>query len=300
MYKPGPYTPADGRRCHSAPPYALRDIRYNFHHPVQPGSNSPLLEVDYSLLGKETVADLHPTPSGRYMQTPVTRVLLLGHSRVLKMFPILVGVAAIVRFMRAAAAVIPVPKVLEFGYSGNCGYIVYEYIEGHVFSQIVRQHGEYATAMIESQVDAIVQRLAKLGIAHNDLASRNIIVDDNYHIKGIIDWDLCSSLYHAHEYGYRIYEDTLTLFPAPRVIHNGPSHRLNHIFLRHCLYPSHEILSFNSSDGTDFPPYRHPPCHGLLGTLGSRPGEYTSPWTRERRESSNSHRIALVLNGSGK
>ncbi|TFY57737.1 hypothetical protein EVJ58_g6842 [Rhodofomes roseus] len=196
--------PFNGRRCHSAPPYALPDVGAYFYSrtPRDRGLYAPLLTVGFPL-NASRVTDMHILPNGSRVMS-ATRLLVLDGQRVLKMYPPLVDVQSIVDNMRLASGILPVARVHEFGRSGNCGYILMDFIQGHVLATVFHQYGAHAAAIVEPQILEISRRLSSIGLAHNDLEDRNIIVDDEWRIVGIIDWDFSAPAVRSTDYRYRL------------------------------------------------------------------------------------------------
>ncbi|KAH9836097.1 uncharacterized protein C8Q71DRAFT_858110 [Rhodofomes roseus] len=146
---------------------------------------------------------MHILPNGSRVMS-ATRLLVLDGQRVLKMYPPLVDVQSIVDNMRLASGILPVARVHEFGRSGNCGYILMDFIQGHVLATVFHQYGAHAAAIVEPQILEISRRLSSIGLAHNDLEDRNIIVDDEWRIVGIIDWDFSAPAVRSTDYRYRL------------------------------------------------------------------------------------------------
>lgn len=291
-----PYVPANQRRCHSAPPYSLPDVGQSFCLSIQLDVRTPRWQVGFSLESYRNIRDVH-----KDKKITVARVLILDSKLVLKMFSPLVDVAAVVEGMRLARAVAPVPKVVDYGHSGNCAYIMYEYVHGHVFSRVLADFGDYATAMIEPQITTIIRDLAAIGLAHNDITPRNIVVDDDFRVIAIIDWDFVSLASNAREYGQRSREEDLQR--RSRLV-NGPSHLFNHAFLRHSAYAYHDVLSLNPVDGRELRRYRNPPLYRLGNAARqSFQASSTLPSTSVQApldtKPTPTYSIAVILHGSG-
>ncbi|CCM05026.1 uncharacterized protein FIBRA_07226 [Fibroporia radiculosa] len=107
-----------------------------------------------------------------------TQILFLDDEKVLKMMPLVVDVKKIVDFMRSAGEVVPVPRVFEYRYSGNCSYMVMEQRPGYTLGDSSAKHG----------------------LSHNDLTPGNILVNDDWSIDAIIDWDRCDTVGRSAEY----------------------------------------------------------------------------------------------------
>lgn len=197
--------PSNGRRCNSAPPYSIQDVGQNYDYPVGPNrefADKPLWHVEFPLDGYTDVVELHTHP-----KFPPARVLILGWKRTLKMMSPLVDISSIVSIMRLAATVIPVPQVYEFGFSGNCSYIIMEYVPGFNLGEIAAQF-PLASHIVAPQVDTIIQKLASVGLSHNDLEPRNILIDSSWRIVSLIDWDLASSSSASTDYSRRVLDTT--------------------------------------------------------------------------------------------
>lgn len=197
----------NGRRCHSAPPWSYKDIG-SFKYDVRlgpPGWNPPLLYVDLPL--RDWYAHIHDVNDlGEARVLSNTRVFILDHKHVLKLMSPLVDVAAVVATMRLAGSVVPVPRVIDYGRSGNCCYILMDFVDGYELGAVLESIRSplYSEAMMKPQIDDVVRKLAGVGLAHNDLYARNIIVDHDWKIIGILDWDNASNALTSVEYGNRV------------------------------------------------------------------------------------------------
>ncbi|KZV80193.1 hypothetical protein EXIGLDRAFT_431227 [Exidia glandulosa HHB12029] len=92
------------------------------------------------------------------------------------------------------AACVPVPRVRRYGRSGNCAYILSDYVAGDGFYD-VRLLAKTVpvwiiAARLEKSAFPAVERLQLLDISHNDLHYNNIIMDRYWRIAAVIDWDL--------------------------------------------------------------------------------------------------------------
>jgi hypothetical protein len=67
-----------------------------------------------------------------------------------------------------------------------------------------KTYGELALRAVESQLCAIVAKLASIGLSHNDLYPRNVIVGRKWEILAILDWDESGSLITSREYSRRV------------------------------------------------------------------------------------------------
>ncbi|OCH95929.1 hypothetical protein OBBRIDRAFT_445498 [Obba rivulosa] len=106
------------------------------------------------------------------------------------------NVREIAGIMKLARTVVPVPKVYDCGYSGDCSYILMQAVRGDELGIVIQAFPEREILpthpFILDQVEKVVKRLASVGISHNDLEPRNIIVDNYCRFTGIIDWDNAS------------------------------------------------------------------------------------------------------------
>jgi serine/threonine protein kinase len=105
--------------------------------------------------------------------------------------------------MELAATVIKVPKVYQYGYSGNCSFILMEYIHGVNLQALVNIYGRGALRKVEHELCMIVRNLSMVGISHNDLYPRNILVNENWSVVAVIDWDESGPLINSREYARR-------------------------------------------------------------------------------------------------
>ncbi|KZV96816.1 kinase-like protein [Exidia glandulosa HHB12029] len=169
----------DGRFCRSMPPWSLLDITPGF---FRRSDDLPRLFVNEAFLRRFKTVEI-------WVELPLSTLILLNGKWVLKLIPPQWDVDTIVEHMRRARRVLPVPYVHEFGRVDNCCFIVMEYVRGFTFSVVTREHGHYAAARLKPQIAEILARLDSVGLAHNDLHPRNIIVDRHYNVVGLLDWD---------------------------------------------------------------------------------------------------------------
>jgi hypothetical protein len=165
----------------------------------------------FDMVTTQDELNLSPHDMSRYevlrdvINTPSGRVMLLAGEQVLKLRPVNVDVAIIVRNMRRAATVINVPRVYDYGYSGNCAFILMAYIYPAAnLGVMVKEHGEWPIQYVEPQVHTIVRKLAGVGLSHNDLYPRNIMVGRNWEILAVVDWDESGPLDLSREYSRRV------------------------------------------------------------------------------------------------
>ncbi|KAK1222150.1 hypothetical protein PQX77_015012 [Marasmius sp. AFHP31] len=130
--------------------------------------------------------------------------IFFGEDKVLKTYSYLVDVSKIVANMDLARTKLPVPRVFKYGYSGNCGYILMERAQGYQLSAVLRHRLSGVPEKVSLQIRKIVEDLASLGLCHNDLKPRNIMVNRRWEIESIVDWDNCTPLIHGGEYTKRI------------------------------------------------------------------------------------------------
>lgn len=286
---------AGERRCSSVPPWSSREIGSRLD--LRIGRAAKCFYVDSNLLGKYR--------SIRTINVSANHcVVLLDEVHILKMMNLAIDVESVVILMRIAEKVVPVPRVLDYGRSGNCGYILMECIRGYKLSELVAFHGPLAAARMETQIDVVVSRLSRVGICHNGLYPRNVIVDDRWDIVSIFAWDQAE--FRCFDgYQRRLY----TWF-----YHSSAAHPVkgimdipfwNHIFLKHSHVP------FGSMD-LDIPSVRRAaierrlPCTLLAGR---RIPSLDIPTQLDLRRSviqvSRSHsaepvRIAFVSSSQGK
>lgn len=198
--------PSNGRRCNSAPPYSVRDIGQDYDYPVgvnREFADKPLWHVDFPLDGYRDVTETRMHP-----KFPQARVLILDSKLVLKMMSPLIDISAIASAMRLAATVVPVPQVYDFGFSGNCSYIIMEYVSGFNLGEIMVQFPTLSGYIVAPQINTVIQRLASVGLSHNDLEPRNILIDSSWRIVSVIDWDLVSSYFRSTDYARRTLDTT--------------------------------------------------------------------------------------------
>jgi serine/threonine protein kinase len=158
--------------------------------------------VDFPLHSSDVI-DMHVLADAERIFSP-TRLLVLDRRTSLKMFSPLVDIDTIVKHMRLASSVVPVPEVYNHGRSGNCSFVLMQFVQGHLLSNLIRQHGQLVEHVVQPQIIGIVQRLVSVGISHNDLEDRNMLVDDDWNIIAIIDWDLSAPSLLSADYCRRV------------------------------------------------------------------------------------------------
>lgn len=189
----------------------------------------------------------------RICETSSTTVLLLDKTYILKLLPPVHDVCETVAIMKLAGTVIPVPQVYSFGYSGNCSFILMQYVKGHSLDKYIRYNGRHLSTLpgVLEAVDHIVHSLAKLGISHNDLYPRNIIVDQHLRVLSVIDWDVAGPWYRCQEYLRRVRFGTVD---AEDFLEEEPwLHDWDHVFRRYC--PDMSECLDHQAEIPDFPRY---------------------------------------------
>ena len=184
-------------RSSSAPPFSRHDVDPYFDVTTTQDSSFELNMSPRDMSQYQIVREILNTPSGR--------VMVLAGEQILKLRPIYVDVAIVVRNMRHAATVINVPRVYDYGYSGNCSFILMAYIYPAAnLGVLLKDHGEWPLRYVEPQVHMIVRKLAAVGLSHNDLYPRNIMVGRDWEILAVVDWDESGPLDLSREYLRRV------------------------------------------------------------------------------------------------
>ncbi|KAJ3982992.1 hypothetical protein F5890DRAFT_269580 [Lentinula detonsa] len=184
------------RRSRSAPPFSAHDVGAGWELredgiEIEDLQMDPADLAEFSSVG--LFRDLHP------------RMYWVDRDKVLKLFSYLIDVSVIVANMDLAGTRIPVPRVLRYGYSGNCSYILMEKIPHRNLAFAMLQWGvKFMPWQLTRTMDYIVFQLANLDLSHNDLVPRNVLVDDNGLISAIIDWDTCTSHHEGGQYARKI------------------------------------------------------------------------------------------------
>jgi serine/threonine protein kinase len=77
-----------------------------------------------------------------------------------------------------------------------------EFIGGYNLDYWISKLGESGSAdpRVLQQIQNIVRKLASIGISHNDLYPRNIVVNKEWEILAVVDWDVAGPLYVSQEY----------------------------------------------------------------------------------------------------
>ncbi|KAL0566075.1 hypothetical protein V5O48_015942 [Marasmius crinis-equi] len=148
--------------------------------------------------------DMTPYATFKTLKNEKSGRILMSHLEVLKMYSYLVDVAQIVAYMDRARTKVPVPRVLKWGYSGNCAYILMELVNGWPVDALVLKIQMPFPDILTAQAEQIVRDLASVGLSHGDLRPRNIIVDPHtWEVKALVDWDDCKALVNGCEYAMR-------------------------------------------------------------------------------------------------
>ncbi|KAJ3866047.1 hypothetical protein EV359DRAFT_79935 [Lentinula novae-zelandiae] len=184
-------------RSRSAPPFCTQDLGRGWQL-RRDGLEIEDLQMDPADLAEfstvEIFRDYHPRS-----------MYWVDKDKVLKLFSYLVDVSIIVANMDLARTRLPVPGVVRYGQSGNCSYILMERIPHPDLAFELRQLGiNFMPWELTRSMDYIVRELADLGLSHNDLAPRNVLVDHNGMISSIIDWDSCTQHHRGGEYSRKI------------------------------------------------------------------------------------------------
>ncbi|KZO97182.1 hypothetical protein CALVIDRAFT_96594 [Calocera viscosa TUFC12733] len=114
----------------------------------------------------------------------------------------------VARNQRLAASVVPAPWVYSHGRSLDCTYMVADYVDGRPLQSYVDANPDLDLSLFLPQIETIVDRLASVNLAHNDLYPRNVMVDKNLNPVSIIDWDTCDTLENSYEYQRRAISNT--------------------------------------------------------------------------------------------
>lgn len=122
------------RRCQSAPPIALDEVDWLFHTRYD---CRDALYMDPRYLARfSTVRTYHSAHN---------RAMMEVDDKILKVLPMLVDVGVIVANMDLARKKVPVPRVFDYGYSGNCSFILMEKIAPSINAARYMSLGKYDT-----------------------------------------------------------------------------------------------------------------------------------------------------------
>jgi serine/threonine protein kinase len=161
------------------------------------------------------------------------RVVMNAGGAILKLYPNLVDVSVVVANMNLARTRIPLPEVYDYGYSGNCAYILMQWFpDALTADQYIDMMGCKVPRRMTHQVQQIVAALASVGLSHNDLYPRNLLVDRGWKIVAVIDWDDCTEIGVGGEYARRVAQEEM--------------HDWDHIFLKHSRDKEGEIILFGT------------------------------------------------------
>ncbi|KZO97192.1 hypothetical protein CALVIDRAFT_96859 [Calocera viscosa TUFC12733] len=135
----------------------------------------------------------------------------------------------VVRNQRLAASVIPAPWVYSHGRRLDYTYMVTDYVPGRPLQRYVDKNADLDLSIFLPQIETIVDRLASVNLAHGDLYPRNVMVDKNLNVVGIIDWDTCDTLENSYEYQRRAtsvfnehdWDSAFRPFHSPAVLFHG-------------------------------------------------------------------------------
>ncbi|KAF9077669.1 hypothetical protein BDP27DRAFT_1441718 [Rhodocollybia butyracea] len=220
-----------GTRSRSAPPFSRHDVGSAFF--LREDIETGPLYMDPADLAEFSSVRVYISIQGR-------AIYWVDDDKFLKLYSYLVDVSSIVSNMDLARTRLPVPRVLRYGYSGNCAYILMERVPYESLARVLRRWGlDYMPWEVTTLAHYIVRELASIGLRHNDLEPRNILVDRDGSLASVVDWDSCTPLHIGGEY-------------ARQISHN-PSFRLPgeedwfHIFLLYTLDRTGEEILLGSS-----------------------------------------------------
>jgi hypothetical protein len=254
-------------RSRSAPPVCLKDVGPLFY--LRDWERSELFMDPRYLAKFSPVFEIGRTNA---------RVIMHVEGKILKLYPNLVDVSVIVSNMNLARTKVPVPRVYDYGYSGNCAYILMEgFLETLTAEHYINMMGCAVPKRLGHQVRQIVADLASVGLSHNDLYPRNLLVNRFWQIITIIDWDDCTGIEVGGEY-------------ARRVTERPEMHDWDYIFLKHSLDRTGEIL-LSGDMPTDV--YRQPPLAryplGRDTILGAHRSDILGELSRSKKLDNSNH-----------
>ncbi|THU97270.1 hypothetical protein K435DRAFT_857784 [Dendrothele bispora CBS 962.96] len=250
-------------RSRSAPPFCVQEhtmlvlLSSCLFSPRAPTAKSPLTRLPVK--GSEVTRV--------YSVSDMRVVLGITRRRVLKIFPALLDVTRIVTQMERASTAVRVPKIYQHGWADSVldlgeGFDINQFypeaqrtiqdireITARTYSFIIMEELKgtpldtllpNCPGLLEAfrpKIKVCIDRLAAVGIAHNDMLPRNILVDtDHKEIVAVVDWDCAGSVIRSREYHRRIHNNHLV------------NHEWDALFLRH---------SFDKDDALLMPP----PCY---------------------------------------
>ncbi|KIK66878.1 hypothetical protein GYMLUDRAFT_82183 [Collybiopsis luxurians FD-317 M1] len=225
-------------RSRSASPFTRRDFGVNWYL-REDGIENEDLRMD--------PADLAEFSSVKVFRPFHPRSMCwVDRDKVLKLCSYLIDVSVMVANMDLPRTRVPVPRVLRYGYSRNCSYILMERIPNPNIPALLLQLGikEIPSGTIIS-FNAIVREITSLGLSHNDLVPRNML-GDTANITSIVDWDACTPIHTGGEYARRV-KDYIE-FPDGKF---PGEQNLYHAFLRYSFDRTGEEIILGCSD-------RHP------------------------------------------
>ncbi|KAJ3739344.1 hypothetical protein DFH05DRAFT_1581739 [Lentinula detonsa] len=192
----------DKPRSRSAPPFSVHHFGLGWEI-REDGFEVEDLRMDPADLDEFSSVEVFRNMQSRSMYW-------VDQDKILKLFSYLIDVSVIVANMELAGTKIPVPRVLRYGQSGNCSYILMERIPHPNLAVAMEHWGINSMPWQWTQaVDYVVRELAKLGLSHNDLVPRNVLVDGHGIISAIVDWDPCTQHSRGGEYARMITEPRL-------------------------------------------------------------------------------------------
>ncbi|KAF5389082.1 hypothetical protein D9757_004959 [Collybiopsis confluens] len=224
-------------RSRSAPPFTPRDFDKGWAYRDDGIENGKLCMDPADLAEFSSVEDFRPFhPRAMYW---------VDENKILKVFSYLIDVSVMVANMDLARTKLPVPRILRYGQSGNCSYILMERVPCPNFPTAMLQWKvDHLPPGVVGVVDWIVRELASLGLSHNDIVPRNLLVDMSAgKITSIVDWDCCAPIYFGGEYARAIRENNK--FPEDTL--PGESNTF-HVFLRHSFDRTGEETILGLSD----------------------------------------------------
>ncbi|KAJ3907921.1 hypothetical protein F5879DRAFT_450093 [Lentinula edodes] len=170
-------------RSRSAPPFSACTIGLDWEL-REDGFEIEHLQMDPADLAEFSIVEIFIDYHPRSM-------CWVDEDKVLKLFSYLVNVSVIVASMDLARTRLPVPRVLRYGRSGNCSYILMERIP----------HNNLCTGHVSTG-----NQIYAMAIDANDRLHmpRNVLVDNNGNISSIIDWDPCTPRHTGGEYARKI------------------------------------------------------------------------------------------------
>jgi hypothetical protein len=240
-----------GRRS-SAPPLCISDVGDQFDTTI--GNSGCELAMSSADMAKYRVVEV-------ICDTPSSKVMIVDGGMVLKLRPIRVDVVVIAHHMMLASTVIKVPKVYDFGFSGNCGFILMEHIHPAANLQVMLQnrvaHRHWIMSRVSIEIIVIVRALASVGLSHNDLYPRNILVGRDWEVISVLDWDESGPLESSNEYARRAHQSS----------NDAIDHLWDHIFLQFSSYSSDRPDNLLDTNMFGMAPLIRSPPGRIIGPL---------------------------------